>query len=154
MSLTRFALWAGLALPVFAAQAARPNPLPKTDLAVLGPVYQVAANTSFKAFEDAKVAALNAINAAIATGNSTFGHLDNQNTSFSVAVFSTTSNETLFDFHFAAPGLNGSLTKGKLTDDTIYRTGSLGKLMTVYTFLVDIGDSIYTDPVTKYIVSR
>lgn len=153
MSLGRLALWAQFALTVCAVQAPRPSPLPKTDIAVLGPVYQVAANTSFKPFADAKVAALNAINAAIATGNSSFGTLDNQNTSFSVAVFSTTSNETLFEFHFAAPGLNGSLTKGKLTNDTIYRTGSLGKLMTVYTFLVDIGDVIFTDPVTKYIVS-
>jgi hypothetical protein len=125
----------------------------KIDLAMLGPVYQAAANTSFQAFTDAKIQANKALNQAIATGNTTYGPFDNQATSFSVSVFSITSSEPLFEFHFEAPQLNGSYTKGKLTENTVYRSGSLGKLMTIYTWLVNIGDSVYTDPITKYVVS-
>jgi hypothetical protein len=141
-------LWAGFVLSAFAQQD------PKIDLAVLGPVYLPAANNSFEAFTDAKTQATNAINQIIAAGNSTYGALDNQATSFSASVFSLTSDEPLFEFHFEAPQLNGSCTKGKLSENTIYRTGSLGKLLTIYTWLVDIGDQTYLDPIIKYVVSR
>ncbi|KAK5451815.1 hypothetical protein LTS15_007538 [Exophiala xenobiotica] len=138
-------LWAGFVFSAFAQQD------PKIDLAVLGPVYQPAANNSFEAFTDAKTQATNAINQIIAAGNSTYGALDNQATSFSAGVFSLTSDEPLFEFHFEAPQLNGSYTKGKLSENTIFRTGSLGKLLTMYTWLVDIGDQTYLDPITKYV---
>ena len=137
----------------FALSAFAPGVFAKLDLSVLGSIYQSAANHSFQAFEDAKAQATNAFNQIIATGNSTYGPLDNQGTSFSVSVFTLTSDEPLYEFHFEAPGLNGSYTKGKLTENTIYRTGSLGKLLTMYIWLVDIGDSIFTDPITKYVVS-
>lgn len=126
----------------------------KIDLAALGPVYQPAANHSYQAFATAKQQATDAINQLIATGNNTYGAFDNQGTSFSASVFDLTSNEYLFEFHFEAPGLNGSYTKGKLSENTIYRTGSLGKLLTIYNWLVDIGDEVYLDPITKYVVSR
>ncbi|KAL6252772.1 hypothetical protein RBB50_000491 [Rhinocladiella similis] len=123
----------------------------KIDLAALGPVYQPAANHSYQAFATAKQQATDAINQLIATGNNTYGAFDNQGTSFSASVFDLTSNEYLFEFHFEAPGLNGSYTKGKLSENTIYRTGSLGKLLTIYNWLVDIGDEVYLDPITKYV---
>lgn len=149
MALTRTLLLAGWALPAFADLVVPP----KADLALLGPIYQAAKNSSFQAFEDAAAKATEAINQIIATGNSTFGPFDNETTSFSLSVFNAFDAKPLYEFHFEAPGLNGSYTKGKLTEDTIYRSGSLGKLMTVYTFLVDIGDDIFTDPVTNYVVS-
>lgn len=136
-----------------ARSAMTPQTFAKTDLALLGPVYQPAANSSYQAFADARAQADAALKQAIATGNTTYGPFDNQGTSFSASVFSLASNEPLYEFHFEAPQLNGSLTKGNLTEDTIYRTGSLGKLMTIYTWLVDVGDSIYLDPITKYVVS-
>jgi len=149
MAPTKTLLLAGWALPVFADLVVPP----KADLATHGPIYQVAKNSSFKAFEDAAAKATEAINKIIATGNSSFGPFDSETTSFSLSVFNAFDDKPLYEFHFEAPGLNGSYTKGKLSEDTIYRSGSLGKLMTVYTFLVDIGDDIFTDPVTKYIVS-
>lgn len=148
MDLTRLFLWGSFALSASAAGS-----LPKLDLAVLGPVYQPAANSSFQAFADAEFQATEALNQMIASGNSTYGPFDNQGTSFSVSVFTVTSDEPLYEFHFEAPELNGSYTKGELSENTIYRTGSLGKLMTVYTWLVDIGDWIYTEPISNYVVS-
>ncbi|RFU31615.1 hypothetical protein B7463_g4741, partial [Scytalidium lignicola] len=121
------------------------------DLSLLGPIYLPAANRNFQAWDDAKTQAAAALNKIIQTGNSTYGPLDNKGTSFSTSVFDLICNEPLFDFHFEAPELIGSYTKGKLTDNTVYRTGSLGKLLVMYAWMVDIGDSIFTDPITKYI---
>jgi hypothetical protein len=125
----------------------------KSDQSLLGPVYLPATNGSSHFFREAKRQAYDEIQTAIKTGHSKYGKIDNEETSFSVQVFSTLNNETLFDFHFEAPKLNGSYTKGKLSDQTVYRTGSLGKLMAVYAILVDIGDHVFLDPVTKYVVS-
>jgi hypothetical protein len=127
--------------------------LPSPDLALHGPIYLPATNGSSQAFVNAKAEAKSAIEGIIAAGNSSFGLFDNLTTSFSLSVFRLADDEPLFEYHFDAPGLNGSVTGSKLTEDTIYRTGSIGKLMTVYTFLVDVGDAIFTHPVTKYLVS-
>jgi hypothetical protein len=125
----------------------------ETDLALLGPIYLPVNDSSNALLASAKQQALRAIQEAILTGNSTFGPFDNETTSFAASVFSLTTGESLLDFNFEAPGLNGSLSEYHLTEDTIFRTGSLGKLLTVYTWLVDIGDALYLDPVAKYIVS-
>jgi CubicO group peptidase (beta-lactamase class C family) len=81
------------------------------------------------------------------------GLLDNQTTSFSINVFSSATNQTLFDYHYAAPGLDGSLTKGYLNSNTIYRVGSLSKLFTVYTLLVTAGFDDFDSPITKFVPS-
>ena len=127
---------------------------PKNALTVLGPVYQATTNTTWPQYASAASHARDTILQSIASGVSPYGPLDNQSTSFSIAVFSATDNSTIFDFHFEAPQLNGSYTRGKLSDDTIYRTGSIGKLLTVYAWLVDISDSVFLDPITKYVVSH
>ncbi|KAI1609311.1 putative penicillin-binding protein [Exophiala viscosa] len=145
MRYAEVALWASF------ASMCRADSCPKIDLAVLGPVYQPASNSSYQAFIDASAQAAAALEEAIATGNTTYGAFDNRATSFSASVFSLTSDVPLFEFHFEAPQLNGSYTQGQLSANTIYRTGSLGKLLTIYTWLVDIGDSIYLDPITKYV---
>lgn len=79
------------------------------------------------------------------------GLLDNETTSFSINVFSATTNQSLFEFHHAAPGLNGSLTKGILNADTVYRVGSVSKLFTVYSLLVSSGFAHFNEPITTYI---
>ena len=145
---------ASFALGILAASTFAIPLDPKIDLALLGPIYQPATTNSLQAWTDAAQQATDAINQILATGNSTYGALDNQGTSFSASVFSLTSDEPLFEFHFEAPTLNGSYTKGKLTENTIYRTGSLGKLLVIYTWLIDIGEGVYLDPITKYVVSR
>jgi len=62
-------------------------------------------------------------------------------------------NSSIFDFHLVALQLNGLYTTGKLIDDTIYRTGSIGKLLTIYAWLMNISDSVFLNPITRYIVS-
>jgi hypothetical protein len=149
MAFLSYLTWA-----VLIVSALADNPLlPRTGPALTGAAYLPAADVSLFGFSDAIRKARAAIDQSIQTGQSTYGPIDNLETSFSISVFSAETNDTIFDYHFEAPHLNGSCTKGSLTDDTIYRTGSLGKLMTVYAFLVEIGDGVFLDSVTKYIVS-
>jgi CubicO group peptidase (beta-lactamase class C family) len=138
---------------LFAAAANAAFSLPTTDLALLGPVYQAQLDPSADAFAKAATQASDAVKKAVTSGNTSYGLLDTQGTSFSASVFIVGSDKPLFEYHFEAPGLNGSYTKGKLTEDTVYRTGSLAKLFTMYVWMVDIGDSVFNDPITKYIVS-
>jgi hypothetical protein len=131
--------------------AAFPGVLSNTAPTLIGPIYL--SDSSSQALSGASSESYDAITEAVKTGASEYGPVDNQTTSFSIAVFSATTNETLFEYNFEAPQLNGSLSKGKLTENTIYRTGSLGKLFVMFLFLADIGDSVFLDSVTKYLVS-
>jgi hypothetical protein len=131
--------------------AAFPGVLSNTAPTLIGPIYLP--DSSSQALSGASSESYDAITEAIKTGASEYGPVDNQTTSFSIAVFSAATNETLFEYNFEAPQLNGSLTKGKLTENTVYRTGSLGKLFIMFLFLADIGDSVFLDSVTKYLVS-
>lgn len=78
-------------------------------------------------------------------------------TSFSLSVFSTTSpdeDEDLlaWQYHHTTP-LLASSTQGtqSLDADSIYRIASISKLMTVYLFLIEVGDGHWTEPVAKWI---
>jgi CubicO group peptidase (beta-lactamase class C family) len=79
------------------------------------------------------------------------GLIDNETTSFSISVFSASDNKTLYEQHFNAPGLNGSLTAGKLDDRTVYRVGSISKLFTVYAILIKNGMHDFNQPITNYV---
>ncbi|KAK6385612.1 hypothetical protein LTS17_001182 [Exophiala oligosperma] len=123
----------------------------KNDITLLGPVYQPSSNLSTRAWSSARQEASGGFNQMIETGLASSGVFDNMTTSFSASVFSVESDSPLFEFHFEAPGLNGSLNAGKLSENTIYRTGSLGKLLVAYTWLVNIGHLVWFEPITKYI---
>lgn len=77
------------------------------------------------------------------------GTLDANNVSFYISAFST--NESVFNYSHAAPGLNGSLTAGVLDENTVFRIGSVSKLLTVYTLLSEVGMAHMNDPVTKWV---
>ncbi|CRG87024.1 putative membrane protein C663,14c [Talaromyces islandicus] len=136
---------------LFAVAANAAFSLPKTDLALLGPVYEAQLDPSANAFAKAATQASEAVQEALTTANTSYGLLDTKGTSFSASVFIVGSDKPLFEYHFEAPELNGSYTKGNLTEDTVYRTGSLAKLFTMYVWMVDIGDTVFNDPITKYV---
>ena len=121
-------------------------------MAVLGNIYLPMSDFSSNIFDDARQDLTRLIEDAIANGDSDYGPMFND-TAFSASVFSLKTGEVIFDYHYEAPVLGKeSYTKGTLSDDTIYRTGSLGKLMTVYVWLVDLGSANWQDPITNYIV--
>ncbi|KAK8067253.1 beta-lactamase-like 1 [Apiospora hydei] len=77
-------------------------------------------------------------------------------TSWSVQVFSVSdkdSNSPLWEYHHSAPSLATSNTGGvkEVNGDTIYRLGSLTKIFTILTFLVEAGDGYWNTPATKFV---
>jgi CubicO group peptidase (beta-lactamase class C family) len=107
-----------------------------------------------------------AIQSALANLTATFTLWDQTNssairantTSYSIEVFSTSKDEPIiFSWHHtaaslaAAAGTNGSWGVSKTDGDTVYRLGSLTKVFTVYTWLVEDGDAKWNEPITKYV---
>lgn len=88
---------------------------------------------------------------------STFG-INFNTTSLSASIFSIESNSSasnepfLWQYHHSAPSLQQDANGAKTVDaDSIYRIGSLTKVFTVLTFLINAGERHWYEPVTKYI---
>lgn len=81
-----------------------------------------------------------------------YGKVGANFTSFSVELYSVHEDKPLFTFHHSAPGL-AHPEEGVSTVDsnTIYRVGSVSKLLSVYVFLATVGDVHFNEPVTKYV---
>lgn len=100
-------------------------------------------------------AALGILNATIeqSLANGTvYGQLDPTSTSFSVDIWSLHDDDPLYTYHFSAPDFAEDEEGVKKVDsDTVYRLGSMSKLITVYTFLLAAGDTKFRQPVTQYV---
>jgi hypothetical protein len=83
----------------------------------------------------------------------TSGLLSPNQTSFSVEIFSSDSSTPLFEYHYASPILSISNGTKTVDSNSIYRIGSISKLFTVYTFLIEAGDTYFHEPITKYVLS-
>jgi CubicO group peptidase (beta-lactamase class C family) len=81
-----------------------------------------------------------------------YGALDPNATSFSLQLYSLHEADPLFTYHYAAPAL-AEPTEGVAAPDsnTVYRIGSVSKLLTVYIYLIKAGDASWNDPITKYV---
>ena len=82
------------------------------------------------------------------------GQFDNSTASFSIQVFSVHSDDPIFEYYYtAAPSGNGSLGGGGRTvgPGTLYRIGSISKLVSVYAILSKLGDRYWAEPITKYV---
>lgn len=87
-------------------------------------------------------------------GHSDFGDFMGNTSSVSITAMSTEDSEEIpfFNFHFTSPFLNetaGSTTN--ITEDSVYRIGSISKLFTVYALLLNFGREHWDNPVTDYI---
>lgn len=125
-----------------------------SDCSILGPIYPTPANlTESSIIQDTQTAFKSLLDDVFANGTTPWGRFDVANTSVSIGVFSTQSGNLLSEYHHvgSSPLLRAGLTSGKLDADTLYRTGSIGKLLTVYTFLVKLGMEHWSEPVTKFV---
>lgn len=102
--------------------------------------------TSTDAFQDAIAAMPEHIEGLLAAGQ-----VNSNTTTFSIDVFSIATNESVYSYHHAAPALNGTLTAGKLDDESIYRIGSVSKLFTAYAILSTADIEVFEHPVTQYL---
>ncbi|PYI28273.1 beta-lactamase/transpeptidase-like protein [Aspergillus indologenus CBS 114.80] len=127
--------------------AASPNYCPP-----LGPIFPPprALSTS-SAFLAAKNNISLALEAAIA-GTSPLNDIFNpNNTSFAIQVFSTDDAEPLFESYYTAPNVNTSVGVGVVDANTVFRIGSGSKIWTVLLILIERGDTVFRDPVAKYV---
>lgn len=76
----------------------------------------------------------------------------NQNTSFSISVFSASGPDLLYERHHTSEAVaRASFGINEVNGDSIYRIGSISKLLTVYTFLIQVGDRHLNEPITNYV---
>lgn len=69
-------------------------------------------------------------------------------TAWAVAIFSAKENKTLYERYHTPPidvGVN------EVDGDSIFRLASLTKVLTVWTYLAELGDASFNEPITKYI---
>ncbi|KAK2740466.1 hypothetical protein FQN57_006093 [Myotisia sp. PD_48] len=77
--------------------------------------------------------------------------IDAENVTFSLNLYTVTDEKPIYEYHHVATRFQGSLPKGGLNGDSVYRTGSISKVFAVYTFLAAEGFKYFQDPITKYI---
>ncbi|KAI4591717.1 hypothetical protein KJ359_012637 [Pestalotiopsis sp. 9143b] len=116
----------------------------------LGPVFPKPTNL---ASSDTISQAVAGINSAFAGYTSDPANNPNQ-TSWSVQVFSTSDNDgsPVWENYHTAPNVNTSAPWVSVVDgNTIYRLGSVTKIFTILTFLVEAGDKHWNAPITDYL---
>ncbi|TPX16053.1 uncharacterized protein E0L32_000387 [Thyridium curvatum] len=71
---------------------------------------------------------------------------------YSVEVFSVADDKPIWSWYHTAPTLPSNTTGVKKADgDTVYRLGSLTKVFSIYTWLAEVGDAHFNEPVSKYV---
>lgn len=92
---------------------------------------------------------------AVKTGNTSFGPITPDTTSFSIALFDSSSDGSdpfFFDYHYTAPSLaNSTIGTQSVNADSVYRAASLTQVFSVWSFLINAGPQLWHDPVTKYV---
>lgn len=88
-------------------------------------------------------------------GSEDFGDITPNTTSFSIVLFSgnagTPGEESIFaEYHHTAPAAASS-GQGNVTLDTPFPLGGLTQVLTVYAWLIEMGDGDWETPVTNYL---
>lgn len=140
-----YTLWTAL-LPGARALAFFNCPLP-------GPIFPAPTNLSLSPTIQSAISNLTSLlQEAISSENSIYGPFDSTNTSYSLEIFSTYETDPLFVQSYAAPAVSSyEYGSTSIDSNTIYRVGSLTKVFTVYTFLLEAGDLIFNSPITNYV---
>lgn len=125
-----------------------------TNCGLLGPVYPIPANlTNADAIRGAQSDFQRLIDEALKNGTTPWGPFDAVNTTISIGVFSTQSDDLVAQYQYtgSSPALKTRLSGGKLDTDTLYRLGSVTKMLTVYTVLAKLGTRYWSEPVINFI---
>lgn len=104
-----------------------------------------------RAVESAKQAIAVAIEESLLNATK-YGQLDPNSTSFSLEIYSLHEPDSVFTYHYSAPDLAEPSEGVSVVDsNTIYRIGSISKLLTVYLYLIEAGDVSFNQPVTNFV---
>ncbi|KAI0451260.1 beta-lactamase/transpeptidase-like protein [Xylaria acuta] len=74
--------------------------------------------------------------------------LQANDTAWAVALFSSKENRTLYE-HYYTPPIDVGVSQ--VDSNSIFRIGSVSKVFSVWSFLIEVGDKHFNDPITKYV---
>ncbi|PSN59610.1 beta-lactamase/transpeptidase-like protein [Corynespora cassiicola Philippines] len=92
----------------------------------------------------------NAISQGLETGNSSYSPVISR-AAHLVQIFSASSDKPLFEYYHDGATLGNSTGVKTVDGHSIYRIGSIGKLITVYILLKELGDGYWDIPVTDVV---
>lgn len=140
-----FALTAIL-LPMSLATHFSPCPL-------LGPVFPPASGLcAASSFQNALRNLTTTLDYSTKTGETRYGVYPSNSSSFSIGVFDAATPGGLFSYQYSSPELqNGTEGTKHVSEDSIYRVGSLSKLITIYLFLIEAGSKYWNHPITEFV---
>lgn len=130
---------------VFITLAYKPCPL-------LSPVFEPPTNLSDASiFQNTLIKLKATLDNATKTGMTAYGLWPANNNSFSVGVFDI-SSPSIFSYQYSSPVLQESKQGVQhVTEESIYRVGSVSKLITIYLFLIEVGPTYWNHPVTDFV---
>ena len=92
------------------------------------------------------------MDAAIRSGTTRYGDAYYNESTFSIGVFSAHDDGLLYQKHHTDSTVaNSSAGVHSVDANTVYRLGSTSKVFTVLTFLAQVGDRRFGDPVTDHL---
>ncbi|KAH7408826.1 beta-lactamase/transpeptidase-like protein [Phaeosphaeria sp. MPI-PUGE-AT-0046c] len=116
----------------------------------LGPVFPAPKDlASSQSFQAALKNLSSLLDLAVGNANSSSG-LPTKGDTYSIQVFSGFSNSNVFETYRQGDNMS-ELSAPVINGDTVYRIASCSKLFTVFMLLVEVGDKIWTDPLSKYL---
>lgn len=124
-----------------------------TPCPLLGPSFEPSRNLGDapavqEAFETLQAALENSTK----TGQTDYGTWAPANNSFSIGVFdATTPGQLFYTQHSSETLQNAEQGVHEVTADTIFRLGSVSKLITTYLFMVEAGPKYWNRPVTDFV---
>jgi CubicO group peptidase (beta-lactamase class C family) len=119
------------------------------DCPILGPAFQKPKNPSANAAVKAAVANLTTLFDGKATGSG----VPATNLSWSIEIWSAKEPGLIFSHYHTQTNLNTLNNTGvdKVDTNTVYRLGSLTKIFSVLTWLIEDGDMKWRAPITAYV---
>ncbi|KAJ1324101.1 serine hydrolase [Microdochium nivale] len=119
---------------------AKASPIPP-GAALAGPAFPVPSSLQGS---DALAATVQQINQAIASAP----EIQANETAWTVAVFSTNNEQPLYERYFTP---DYDVGVAQVDADSVFRIASVSKVFSVWTFLIEVGDEHFSDPITKYV---
>lgn len=92
-----------------------------------------------------------AVKGAIARLTDELNKVTKEGTDTTLYVQAFSGSDKIFSYGYAPPSTSGSLTSGTLDENTVFRIGSVSKLVTVYALLAEVDMERLNDPITRWI---